>query len=302
MKIKSFWIGVIAFSVLFALTGNKPIFAKELEGTLKKIQDLKTISLGYRESSIPFAYLDDEQKPIGYSMDLCYRIVEDVKKRLAIPELKVTLNPVTSQTRIPLISNGTIDLECGSTTNSVERQKQVAFSVTTFVTGIRLLVKSDSQVTSLQDLDKKPVVTTTGTTSDRLIKEYEQQHHIKVKDLYGKDHAQSFLMVETGRAAAFVMDDVLLAGLIANAKQPESFKMIGEPLRIEPYGLLLRKDDPSFKEIVDNTLKQMMENGEMEKIYTKWFTNPIPPRDINLRLPMSEKLKELMQHPNDQGI
>ncbi|MFC4160330.1 transporter substrate-binding domain-containing protein [Chitinimonas lacunae] len=279
-----------------------PSQAAELTGTLKKIQDSKVLVLGHRESSTPFSYLDEKQQPIGYSMDLCWRVVEAVKAKLKMPSLVVKRVPVTSQTRIPLMVNGTIDLECGSTTNSKERQKQVAFGVTTFVTSVRMAVKANSGISKLDDLNGKPVVTTTGTTSDRYIKQNEQGKAIDVKNLYGKDHAESFLMVETGRAAAFVMDDVLLAGAIANAKNPKEFAIVGPALSVEPYGIMLRKDDPEFKQLVDDTLKGLMKSGEVEKLYQKWFMSPIPPKNINLNLPMSDKLKEAIKNPNDTGV
>jgi glutamate/aspartate transport system substrate-binding protein len=274
----------------------------ELTGTLKKVKDSGEIVLGVRESSIPFSYLDDKQKPVGYSIDLCMKVVDAVKEKLQMPDLKVTTTPVTSQTRIPLMANGTIDLECGSTTNSVERQKQVAFSVTPFVTSVRMAVKADSGIKTLADLNGKAVVTTTGTTSDRYIKQNEQGQDINVKNLYGKDHAESFLMLESGRANAFVMDDVLLAGLIAQSKNPKAFAIVGPSLSVEPYGLMFRKDDPQFKAVVDNSLKSLMEAGEVTKIYTQWFTEPIPPKNINLNLPMSPELTDALKTPTDKGV
>jgi glutamate/aspartate transport system substrate-binding protein len=282
----------------FALTVN----AQELTGTLKKIKDAGTVTIGNRESSIPFSYLDEKQQPVGYSMDLCNKIVDAIKAELKMPNLKVAYNPVTSQNRIPLVQNGTVDLECGSTTNSVDRQKQVSFGDTTFVTGIKMLVKADSGIKDLAQLNGKAVVTTTGTTSDALIKANEKGKNIDVKNIYGKDHADSFLMVESGRAAAFVMDDVLLAGLIANAKNPKEFAIVGEALRVEPYGIMIRKDDPQFKALVDKTLGGLMKSGEIVKIYDKWFMSPIPPKGINMNLPMSKELKDAIANPNDKGV
>jgi glutamate/aspartate transport system substrate-binding protein len=290
--------GLALIAAAFALSAG----AQELTGTLKKIKESGQITIGHRESSIPFSYLDANQKPIGYSMELCDKIVAAVKAELKMPDLKVAYNPVTSQNRIPLMQNGTIDLECGSTTNSVDRQKQVAFGDTTFVTGIRMLVKADSGIKDISQLNNKPVVTTTGTTSDALIKQSEKGKHVDVKNLYGKDHADSFLMVESGRAAAFVMDDVLLAGLIANAKNPKEFMIVGDPFRVEPYGIMLRKDDPQFKALVDKTLVGLMKSGEINKIYDKWFMSPIPPKGINMNLPMSPELKDAIAHPNDKGV
>lgn len=296
MKLKSLLLAAACSAVA------APVAAQELIGTLKKIKDTNTIVVGHRESSIPFSYYDDKQQVVGYAMDLCVKVVDAVKKQLNLPDLQVKLNPVTSQTRIPLMTNGTIDMECGSTTNSIERQKQVAFSVAYYVTEIRMVTKANSGIKSLSDLNGKAVVTTTGTTSDRLIREHEKGQHIDVKNVYGKDHAESFLMVETDRAAAFVMDDILLAGLVANAKNPKDFVIVGEPLRAEPYGVMLRKDDPQFKKLVDDTLSALMKSGEAEKLYRKWFTSPIPPKNVNLDLPMSEKLREAFRNPSDTGV
>lgn len=278
-----------------------PALADDLP-TLQKIKSSGTIVVGHRESSIPFSYLDGNQKPVGYSMELCNKIVDAVKKELKMPALVTKLTPVTSQTRIPLMTNGTIDLECGSTTNSLERQKQVAFGVTTFVSPVRMVVKADSGIKTLDDLNGKAVATTTGTTSDRYIKQNEKGHNIDVKNVYGKDHAESFLMVETGRASAFVMDEVLLAGFVANAKNPKDFAIVGPALSTEPYGIMLRKDDPQFKALVDKTLSGLMKSGEINKIYAKWFTSAIPPKNVNLNLPMNAQLQEAIKHPNDKGI
>jgi glutamate/aspartate transport system substrate-binding protein len=296
MKLKSLLLAAACAAVA------APAAAQELTGTLKKIKDTNTIVVGHRESSIPFSYYDDKQQVVGYAMDLCGKVVDAVKKQLNLPNLQVKLNPVTSQTRIPLMTNGTIDMECGSTTNSIERQKQVAFGVAYYVTEIRMVTKANSGIKSLADLNGKAVVTTTGTTSDRLIREHEKGQHIDVKNIYGKDHAESFLMVETDRAAAFVMDDILLAGLVANAKNPKDYVIVGETLRVEPYGVMMRKDDAPFKKLVDDTLTGLMKSGEAEKLYNKWFLSPIPPRGVNLNLPMSPKLREAFQNPTDKGV
>lgn len=290
-------IRLMALAVSSAL-----LAAPAMADTLQKIKDTGTITIGHRESSIPFSYLDGNQKPVGYSMDLCNKIVDAVKKELKMPALVTKLTPVTSQTRIPLMTNGTIDLECGSTTNSLERQKQVAFGVTTFVSPVRMVVKADSGIKTLDDLNGKAVATTTGTTSDRYIKQNEKGHNIDVKNVYGKDHAESFLMVETGRASAFVMDEVLLAGFVANAKNPKDFAIVGPALSTEPYGIMLRKDDPQFKALVDKTLSGLMKSGEINKIYAKWFTSAIPPKNVNLNLPMNAQLQEAIKHPSDKGI
>lgn len=270
--------------------------------TLEKIKASGTIVVGHRESSVPFSYLDADQKPVGYMMDLCAKVVDAIKSELKLSALEVRYQPVTSQNRIPLMQNGTIDIECGSTTNSVARQQQVSFSVTPFITSVRMAVRKDSGVTDIGGLDGKPVVTTTGTTSDALIKQNEKGQAINVKNLYGKDHADSFLMVASSRATAFVMDDILLAGLIASSKNPADFAIVGPSLRDEPYGVMLRKDDPAFKAVVDKTLSALMQSGEVDKLYAKWFMSPIPPRNVNLNFPMSAALKATLATPNDKGV
>ncbi|MCC4114478.1 transporter substrate-binding domain-containing protein [Aromatoleum toluclasticum] len=274
----------------------------QLTGTLQKIKDSGAITIGHRESSVPFSYLDANQKPIGYAMDLCGKVVDAIKAELKLSSLQVNYQAVTSQNRIPLMQNGTIDLECGSTTNSVARQQQVAFSVAYFVTSVRMAVRKDSGVKDIGDLNGKPVVTTTGTTSDQLIKMNEKGKTIDVRNIYGKDHADSFLMVESARAAAFVMDDILLAGLIASSKNPANFEIVGPSLRDEPYAVMMRKDDAPIKAIVDKTLTGLMKSGEVEKLYTKWFMNPIPPRNVNLNFPMSAAVKAAFQSPTDKGV
>lgn len=290
---------ILSSVVVAAMAGS--VQAEELTGTLKKIADTGIITVGHRESSIPFSYLDGNNRPVGYAMDLCAKVVNDIKKKLNKPSLITKLVPVTSQTRIPLMVNGTIDMECGSTTNSKERQKQVGFSNHYYVTSVRMLVKANSGIKSLEDLNGKAVVTTTGTTSDRYIKQTEQGKAIDVKNVYGKDHAESFLMVETGRAVAFVMDDILLAGLIANDKNPKDFAIVGPALSVEPYGIMMRKDDPEFKKVVDESLGVIYKSGEINKLYDKWFMQPIPPKNITINLPMSDKLKEAIKNPNDIG-
>ncbi len=273
--------------------------AQNLEGTLKKIKETGTITIGHRESSIPFSYLDAKQKPIGYSMDLCAKVVDAVKAELKLPALEVKYVPVTSQNRIPLVEGGTVDLECGSTTNTSARQKQVAFAVTTYVANVKTLVKANSGIKDIDDLNGKPVVTTQGTTSDQLIKKHEKGAKIDLKNTYAKDHADSFLMLKTDRAVAFVMDDILLAGLIANSDTPKDYSIVGSSLRQEPYGMIIRKDDPTFKSLVDNALKAVMKSGEITKIYAKWFTSSIAPKNINLNFPMSAELKAAIAKPND---
>jgi glutamate/aspartate transport system substrate-binding protein len=278
-----------------------PALAAELTGTMKKIKDTGAIVIGHREASIPFSYLDDQQRPIGYSMDICARIVEAVKKELNMPNLQVRYNPVTPQTRIPLMANGTIDLECGSTTNTVERQKQVAFAVTTFITGTKLLVKKDSGIKSIDDLRGKTVVVTQGTTNERAVKQINDEKNLGIRFLHAKDHAESFLTVETGRAVAFPMDHILLYGLIANSKNPAEWDVVGDFLSFDPYAVMLRKDDPQWKKFVDAVIIGLMKSGELEKLYNKWFLSPIPPKNVTLNVPMTPQLVEQFKNPNDKG-
>jgi glutamate/aspartate transport system substrate-binding protein len=275
-----------------------PAFAQEA-GTLKKLKDNGSITLGIRESSYPLSYLDEKQQPIGYHIDICNRIVDAVKAKLKLPALKVQHQAVTSQNRIPLVANGTVDLECGSTTNNEARQKQVAFAPTTFVTNVRMAVKKSSGIQSLGQLGGKPVATTTGTTSVQLMRAHEKGKGIDFKEVYGKDHADSFLMLETDRAVAFVMDDNLLAGLIATSKAPNAYAIVGEVLSIEPIAIMLRRGDPEFKKLVDDTVKGLMKSGEINKLYARWFMAPIPPKQVNLNFPISELLKFLIDAPSD---
>ncbi len=267
-----------------------PVVAQELTGTLKKIKDSGVITLGVRETSIPFSYLNDKQEPIGYSIDLCMAIVEEVKKELMLPTLKVNTNPVTSQTRIPLMSNGTIDMECGSTTNNLTRQKQVAFAPVTFVTGTKLVVKKTSKIKSYKDLKGKTVVVTQGTTNERTIKALSDKENLNIKFLNAKDHAESFLTVESGRAAAFAMDDVLLYGLIAKAKKPKDFDVVGDYLSYDPYGIMFRKNDADFAIVANRALAALMRSGEINKIYDKWFIGKLPSGET-IGMPMSPLLK-----------
>lgn len=288
------WLLLVA-----AMLSAAPCFGAELTGTLKKVKESGTIVMGIRESSYPLSYLNDKQEPIGYHIDICNRIVDAVKAELKMPNLKVQHQPVTSQNRIPLVSNGTVDLECGSTTNNEARAKQVSFVDTTFVTNVRMAVKKKSGITSLSQLDGKPVATTSGTTSVQLMRSHEKGQKINFKEVYGKDHADSFLLLETDRAVAFVMDDNLLAGLIATSKNPGDYALVGEVLNVEPIAIMIRKDDPQFKKLADDTVKGMMKSGEINKLYAKWFMSPIPPKNVNMNFPMSDHLKELIKHPSD---
>jgi glutamate/aspartate transport system substrate-binding protein len=288
----------VALAALVAL----PVAAQDLTGTLKKIKDTGQITIGHRESSIPFSYLDDKQQPVGYAMDLCAKVVDAIKADLKLPALKVNYQPVTSANRIPLLQNGTIDLECGSTTNSVERQKTVSFGPTYFVINVTAAVKKNSGIKTLADLNGKTISTTSGTTAVPLLKQYERTKAADIKEIYGKDHAESFLLLAQDRVAAFVMDDVLLAGQIANSQNPGEYMIIKESLRTEPYSMMLRKDDPQFKALVDKTITGVMKSGEVNKIYSKWFLNAIPPKGVNMSFEESQALREAFANPNDKGV
>ncbi len=281
---------------------SAPAFAEELSGTLKKIKESGTVTLGHRDSSIPFSYLGTEPgQPIGYAHDLQLKVVEALKQKLGIPELKVRYNLVTSQTRIPLVQNGTVDLECGSTTNNLERQKQVDFSVGIFEVGTRLLTKKTSGIADFADLKGKNVVTTAGTTSERLLKSMNADQQMGMNIISAKDHGESFLMLESGRAVAFMMDDVLLYGEMAKARKPDEWTVVGTPQSYEIYGCMLRKGDPAFKQVVDDAITATFKSGEINAIYDKWFLQPVPPKNLNLNFPMSEQFKKLVAEPTDKS-
>ena len=275
---------------------------EELTGTLKKIKDAGTISVGHRESSIPFSYYDDKNQVVGYSQELVMKVVDAVKQKLNMPNLQVKLIPVTSQNRIPLIQNGTIDIESGSTTNNLERQKQVDFSNTMFIIGTRLLVKKDSPIKDFPDLKGKNVVVTAGTTSERLIREMNEKNAMGMNIISAKDHGESFLTLQSGRAAAFMLDDALLAGERAKARNPNDWIIVGTPQSKEAYGMMLTKGDTQFKKLIDDTIAKVQTSGEAEKLYTKWFMSPIPPKGLNLNLPLSDDMKQLFKSPNDKAF
>ena len=274
--------------------------ASALDGTLRKIKETGALTLAYREFSVPFSYYDDKQQPVGYAMDLCYRIADAVKKELRLDKLEVKLNPVTSATRIPLITNGTVDLECGSTTNTLERQKQVAFTITHFVTANRFMSKKAGNLKTVDDLRGKTVVTTSGSTNIKQIIEINAQRNLGMNILSAKDHPEAFLMVETDRVAAFVMDDILLYSMVASAKTPAAYEISADPLSVEPYAIMLRRDD-AFKKVVDGAMVAIYQSGEINTIYDKWFTKPIPPKNINLNVPMGAAFKKVVGNPTDSG-
>jgi glutamate/aspartate transport system substrate-binding protein len=274
--------------------------AEELTGTLKNVKDTGAITLGFRDSSIPFSYLDDNQKPVGFAMDICFKVVDAVKKELKLDKLEVKLNPVTSATRIPLMANGTIDLECGSTTNNAERQKQVSFTNTHFLTASRYVSKKSSNIKSIDDLKGKTVVSTAGTTNIKQLTEANVARSLGVNIIPAKDHAEAFLMMETDRAVAFVMDDILLASLVAGSKSPADYVISKDAFsKPEPYAIMLRRDDPAFKKVVDAATAALYTSGEAEKIYNKWFTEKVPPKGLNLNTPISAELKNEFAKPSD---
>ncbi len=292
------------FRIAFVLAATAllaaPVIAQD-SPTLKKIKDSGSITIGHRDSSIPFSYYDDKQQVVGYAMDICMKIVDAIKAELKMPNIKVNLNPVTSATRIPLMANGTIDLECGSTTNNLERQKQVAFTNTHFVTANRYVAKKSSNIKSLADLKGKTVVSTAGTTNIKWATEENAKQNLGMSILTGKDHAESFLMVETGRAEAFFMDDILLASLVANSKAPGDYVIGAEAYTVEPYGIMLRRDDPGFKKVVDDATAKLYKSADMQAIYKKWFQAAIPPKGINLNNPPSPQLAKALANPTDNG-
>ena len=276
--------------------------AEELTGTLKKIKDTGTITLGVRDSSIPFSYNVGGVRTIGYSYDVATKIAEDVKKQLGLKDLKINEIPVTSQNRITLLQNGTIDLECGSTTNNLERQKQASFTNTIFIIGTRIMVKKDSGITDWAQLKGKNVVTTAGTTSERLLRKMNDDKQMGMNIISTKDHGQSFLTLESGRAVAFMMDDALLYGERAKAKNPADWVVVAKPQSREAYGCMVRKDDKPFKALADKTIAGMMKDGSIAAEYKKWFEQPVPPKGVNMEFPLSDDMKALIKNPNDKAL
>jgi len=271
------------------------------EGTLKKIKDSGSITIGHRDASIPFSYYDDKQQPVGYAMDLCLRIADAVKAELKMPKLEIKYQLVTSANRIPLMANGTIDLECGSTTNNLARQEQVWFTITHFVTANRWVAKKSAKIHSLQDLKGKTIVSTAGTTNIKQITEINGQQNLGMNIISANGHPEAFQMVETGRAVAFVMDDILLYSLAAQSRSPKDYEISKDALSVEPYGIMLRKDDKPFKQVVDAAMTKIYKSGQIKAIYAKWFQKPIPPKGLNLNIPMSDSFKKVVANPTDSG-
>lgn len=286
---------LVLFSAL-AVAATAPTYA---EGRLEKIKSSGEIALGHRDSSIPFSYLDDKQQPIGYSMDICHEVVKAVQAKLGMEKINIKLVPVTSSTRIPLLANSTVDLNCGSSTNTKERQAQVTFAPTTFVTATRFVAKKSSSINNLDDLKGKTIVSTAGTSNIRWVTGANDQQKLGMNIIPAKDHAEALLTVESGRAAAFFMDDILLAGLVATSRNPGDWVISKEAYTVEPYAIMEPKNDPEFKKVVDDTIIGMMKSGELDKLYKKWFESPIPPKNVNLNWPMSDQLKKVVATPTD---
>jgi glutamate/aspartate transport system substrate-binding protein len=270
--------------------------------TLAKIKESGSASMGVRESSGALSYTLGDGKYAGFHVEVCQRVLADVQKALGMPKLDIKYQPVTSQNRIPLVQNGTVDIECGSTTNNATRQKDVSFAVTTYVEEVRVAVKANSGITSINQLNGKNVATTNGTTSVQLLRKHERATGVDFKEVFGKDHADSFLLLDSGRADAFVMDGQILAGNIAKSKSPADFKIVGEVLSVEPIAIMMRKDDPNFKKAVDGSIAAMMKSGEIGKLYDKWFVQPIPPTNTRVGLPASDATKMAWATPNDKPV
>jgi len=285
---------------LMALAAALPAWADESLGTLDKVRQRGEIGVSYRETSMPFSYLDAQARPGGFAYDLCQAVVADVRRATHRPDLVVREMAVTSTNRIPLVQNGTVDLECGSTTNNSERQKQVAFSINYFYTGTRLLVRADASVKSFDDLRGKAAVSVTGSTNYRLLRVLNEERRLGLELLGAKDPAEAALMVQQGRAVAFAMDDILLYFLRASAVAPADWNVVGETLQVEPYAMMMRRDDPAFKALVDATITRLMRSGEFEQLYRKWFESPIPPRGVNLQIPMGRELRDNLRLLSDK--
>ena len=294
---KSMFANAVAVAAALVAIG-----AAHAEDTLKKIKDTGSVTMGVRESSGALSFTLGDGKYTGFHYEVCQKVLADIQKQLGLAKLDIKYQPVTSQNRIPLVQNGTVDLECGSTTNNATRQKDVAFAPTLYVEEVRIAVKANSGITSIANLTGKTVATTTGTTSVQLLRKHERANNVDIKELMGKDHSDSFLLLESGRADAFVMDGQILAGLIAKSKSPADYKIVGEVISVEPIGIMYRKDDPAFKKAVDDSVKAMAKSGEAAKLYDKWFMQPIPPTNTKVNLPASEATKAAWANPTDKPL
>lgn len=293
-KHRTAW-AAIALTATLATGAN----GQELTGTLAKIKDNGSISIGHRETSIPFSYYDNNQKVVGYSQDIAMRLVDAIKTSVKLDELAVNLVPVTSQTRIPLLINNTIDLECGTTTNNKERQKQIAFSTNFFIIGTRLLTRKDSGISDFPDLAGKNVVVSAGTTSEKVLRRVNEEKNMGMRIISAKDHGEAFVTLESNKAVAFMSDDAILYGEMSKARNSAEWHITGTAQTNEVYACGMRKDDPAFKKVIDDRMAEMMKSGEMETLYNKWFNAPIPPRDVVLGVPLGEEMKKLYAEPND---
>lgn len=289
---------LLALAVTLAATGS--VWAQASD-TLAKIKSSGTVTLGVRESS-GLGYTLGNGKYVGFHTEMGERVLADIQKQLGLAKLDIKYQPVTSQNRIPLVTNGTVDIECGSTTNNTARQKEVAFAVTTYVEEVRIAVNAKSGITGIKDLNGKTIVTTTGTTSVQTLRKNKRAEGMSFKEVMGKDHADSFLMLETGRADAFIMDGAILAANISKSKNPADFKIVGEVLSVEPIACMLRKDDPAFKKAVDDSIKRQIADGSLAKLYDKWFMQPVPPTNVKVGLPLSDATKEAWANPNDKPM
>ncbi|MDA8453545.1 amino acid ABC transporter substrate-binding protein [Acidovorax sp. GBBC 3334] len=289
---------LLAVAVTALAAGS--VFA-QANDTLAKVKASGTITEGVRESS-GLSYTLGDGKYTGFHYDVCARVISDIQKQLGLAKLEVKYQPVTSQNRIPLVQNGTVDIECGSTTNNQARQKDVAFAVTTYVEEVRIAVKANSGIAGIKDLNGKTIATTTGTTSVQTLRKNKRADGLTFKEVFGKDHSDSFLLLESGRADAFIMDGSILASNIAKSKAPNDFKIVGETLSVEPIAIMIRKDDAGFKKAVDDSIKGMMKSGEMAKLYDKWFLQPIPPNNVKVGLPASDATKAAWANPNDKPM
>jgi glutamate/aspartate transport system substrate-binding protein len=287
---------------MFLLVAALAVGAAHAQDTLKKIKDTGSVTMGTRESSGALAYTLGDGKYVGFHTEVCENVLRDIRRQLGLASLTVKYQPVTSQNRIPLVQNGTVDIECGSTTNNATRQKDVAFAVTTYVEEVRIAVKANSGINSIADLKGKTIATTTGTTSVQHLRKHKRAEGAEFKEVFGKDHADAFLLLESGRADAFVMDGQILAGNISRAKNPADFKIVGEVLSVEPIAIMFRKDDPAFKKAVDDSIKGQIKSGDLAKLYDKWFMQPIPPSNTKVGLPASEATKAAWANPNDKPM
>ncbi|SMG51502.1 glutamate/aspartate ABC transporter substrate-binding protein [Paraburkholderia susongensis] len=292
----------VAAALVALSSASSSAFAQDSQSTLAKIQQSGVIAIGHRETSVPFSYVDANNEVIGFSQDLCNKVIEAVKVKTKRPDLKVRFIPVTSQNRIPLVQNGTVDLECGVTTNLAARQSQVTFADTFFVATTRLLTRKDSGIKDFPDLAGKTVVTNQGTTSERILRKMNEDKKMNMQIISAKDYGEGRLTLESGRAAAYMMDDVLLAGTRTLTAKPSDWIITGTPQSSEAYGFMMRRDDPEFRKLVNGTLEQVMKGPEIHTMYDRWFVKPVPPKNISFDFPMSASLKQLYATPNDKAL